>query len=691
MNRSIVTATRRLDTLRLILCIGLSAISTEAFGHRTHLRQSSQQLLNAAWLDFDSEYLETAFDEILSAYGPVQFDINTIQPDDLESFPGIRSSDIEALMTYRHERGPFISVDEIDRITSILPLTRYLLKRVLWIQPSSRARPRRGKPIVSVRIRTSRTWNSRDPVAGNGLGLYRKTLRVSAKSKALEFGLTGQNDPGEKLYWNPRNGWFLFDHISSYVAWTSPRSKIKIILGDYKLDAGQGLIHSRPFGVRLTPSAPWRVIREASGITGYSGATRQRTFRGPTIRIRPVTNVFTWFFLSAKHVDAEKVGFPDSLASNASVHKLVQSDLHISGEQISRRNGLSFRTVGFLLEWRKDKHRVGLIVSRTAFGHPVLLDATLSPSRYFTYGSLFWKLSTASLTISGEAARNVRSNSIVAGIVGRPASSLSVFASVRSISSRSNTLFGRPFGVLMNLGEQGGFTLGTRVVVSGHLSVATSFDHLWAAGARSVPFFPIGKSTFTLSLSHKLPESIAIEFRLRSASKQVRSNSYSESGSLVARYGLLHTSSSTALIHYASTRATSLRIRIDANHSRDESGVTSHGFHAATTCSVELHKRIRATFQLSLFNSPLYENRFYVYEPDVDGKLIAPVLDRSGSRSMVLLEYELWNRAILEMKYGATDTDGTRDDQRNRNSQQTPMPIPGSRFRSFGLQFTTRF
>ena len=100
----------------LILLIGL-AVLTSGFLAFTDLPES------VAALSHDAIRLEEVVVLIPRFVESAPIDVNRATLDDLISLPGIGPALAQRIIDYRSEHGPFQSVDELERVSGIGPLT----------------------------------------------------------------------------------------------------------------------------------------------------------------------------------------------------------------------------------------------------------------------------------------------------------------------------------------------------------------------------------------------------------------------------------------------------------------------------------------------------------------------------------------------------------------------------------------
>lgn len=525
-----------------------------------------------------------------------------------------------------------------------------------------RKRPGHNDRWMNLRFYLSRSWNSDDASPSRPGIPFRRSIRLSATTGSLKGSLTLQNDPLEQFLWKPKIGWYGFDHVAGYVLWTPRFTPIEIIAGDYTVDAGQGLAHARPFGTRLSSSAPWLVLRSWSGIRGYAGSSDQMRFRGIGVRLSLPRHFLVQFFYSNTRVDSRVVR---SLAgqsppaqqehSQADAYSLVQSGLHVTEAQIERRDNLTIGAHGSMLEWRGPSGRIGIIYSKTRFGESILLSDSDRPRRSVTSLAFFWKMTFKTIRFVGEVSPDVLGSiNAFAGGLWRPRKPFRLYVAYSHFPNPDLQLYGKPFAAKKSLGSQDGLLFGVGIQLTRAWSLSSAVQLRSADGSPATRGIPIKSSDLRVVLLLELSDETSLTILLRTKRSEERSSHVLSSGSIVEKRAATEFLQSTVLISHALNRHFALSVRLDLNRSFESGSRRTTGLHGYQQIDFTLWRGITVSVRESFFAAPEFENRFYIYERDVLGRLSVPVLQSAGHRSVVLISIPLGIRWTIQTKLGAT-------------------------------------
>ncbi|HNP48260.1 MAG TPA: helix-hairpin-helix domain-containing protein, partial [Bacteroidia bacterium] len=222
--------------------------------------------------------------EVMNEYSHSALNINQATLETLEQFPLLTEIQANAIIEHRNKFGKFRCVEELqvlneftlEDIRKILPfisvgsitpgLPLSLKNLVSEAEQSLTLRWQRSLgPQIST---TETTRNYGDPTKLFAKYKYRFADR-------LRLGITAEKDPGEGFFsGKQQNG---FDFYSAYLQWQQKGLIQKIILGDYTVQFGQGLVMWSGFG--FGKSAETILIkRSAKGTIPYTSADENNFF-----------------------------------------------------------------------------------------------------------------------------------------------------------------------------------------------------------------------------------------------------------------------------------------------------------------------------------------------------------------------------------------------------------------------------
>ena len=507
----------------------------------------------------------------------------------------------------------------------------------------------------SIRVRSDRRWDSSKnegdvPSTGSPVRSYVR-LRTSTDRSSISVSL--QKDAYEPFKWNPGTGWYGYDHIAGYANWHSRDDAVSIVVGDYTVAFGQGLVLSQPFGSRISSHAPWRVLRSKTGAKGYSGSYEAFAFRGVAFGIRPAEGYSIDVFYSRRRFDARPVDETSSVGITDEVprYKLSSSGIHVSADQVRYRNLITSQSTGAAVSGTFAWMRLGALLSLSRFGAPLILPGSSTARRSTLDGSLFWKLTGEEFSLAGEvAAYRLSDVGLVVGATLRPARQLDLAILYRRYPSGGSGLRGQPFGLRRSLGPQNGLYLSWTVRQRKKWSVSASLDLVAGSGTGADVAFPTTyrdvRFTFTLSPGEYFQVLSQLKFR----SRETAGKRLDFTGSTLRSIDLEYFRQWSIQVIYSGHGLT-LRTRFDVNANEKRYQAPSTGFHAYQAVSIRLSNGLEVVLHHAFFDAESYENRFWVYEKDVTGKLSVPVLTASGFRSAVMITSRLGKTVKIELKY----------------------------------------
>lgn len=206
--------------------------------------------------EFDVDYNDL-YDRLFSLYSN-PLDLNTTERNESQSLFFLSENQINGIIYYRENYGEFLSIYELPTIDGfesddIKQLAHFITndnnKRMSFKnaikQPAAHDLFLRSKIILE----TKKGYTLPDTLgsgkltsryAGNPNHLYARYL--FANPGYYSFGFTIEKDPDEQLIWEPKTNRYGMDYCSFHVMIENRGVLKKVIIGDFSLDFGQGLV-----------------------------------------------------------------------------------------------------------------------------------------------------------------------------------------------------------------------------------------------------------------------------------------------------------------------------------------------------------------------------------------------------------------------------------------------------------------
>ena len=597
--------------------------------------------------DLSSEEIQ-AIERVLLEFSKQPINLNLVTREILEQVPLLAGSDIDALLDFLGSNETISTWSEVEAIPG-LSLEAITILRVVGSVEGANPSPAAHPPAwIQIRTLIKGKWDSSKSPPENGGSRYRRSVRIDGRVRNLIWGLTLQNDPYEQFRWDPGGGWYGFDHISGYVTWGSDDSPLIVTIGNFTVDAGQGLVHTRPFGTRLSAASPSQIVRSWSGLRRYSGSS-PLSLRGigVSVQIMPALKLQTFFSQKSldARVDSSAVG-PDPF------FVLSGSTTHISDAQLLRRQTLSSSVLGILIDGQMGPIRLGIQVSKNSFHRPVQQqDGELARTRFMA-ASLYGVANLSAFRFTGEVtAGGGKPSQFVLGSTWKPTRSVRLFSHLYRYDALSMYRFGNPFGFKRSLNSQKGITVGATFKPGKNWNFSASLNYYAGVSSKEVVFFSNTFSDLRLHLQGKLSPASTMKILLRSKRAQKLNNIELPSGSEIGGSDVDRLWQASLLMTHSISKRLVLASRFDTNLASTSFNQSSSGIHMFQQISLNPSSQLSLVFRHSLFSAPESENRFYIYEPDVRGQLSVPVLSTEGSRSMILLTFTPTSHWRFQVKW----------------------------------------
>ncbi len=255
----------------------------------TDINQFIQDLIPIATEENSNEGLY----ELLFQLYTNPLDLNAVTSDELTTTLILSEIQIRSFFDYRQKLGPFLSLYELQAIPDFDLITIRKLIPFVIVRPKalpfreSLQNPsqhflllRSGRVLEKQKGFTAIDTSSRSTSRYQGKPLYGNIRYRYARAGSFSFGFVMENDAGEVLSWQPKKQIFGTD-FSSFHAQIMNRGKLKnLIIGDYQMQAGQGMIMSGGFSLGKGSEVIRTTYRSTLGLRPFTSVLESGFFRG---------------------------------------------------------------------------------------------------------------------------------------------------------------------------------------------------------------------------------------------------------------------------------------------------------------------------------------------------------------------------------------------------------------------------
>jgi len=278
------------------------------------------------------------------------FDLNRITRGELLSLPGVSLSMADAVIDRRASGGRFRSPAELRCIPDIGEGLYRLISPYVSIPVRVKEQP----AGVALRFRSTLADPGPTEALGSPVGEYVRC--IASPWQGIEAGIVGEKDQGEPLRYGFASGYIKAD-----------ASGVSVTLGDFSVEAGQGLVLRGGSGIGKSVSSPAQAGLRARGVTPHRSADEIRFFRGGAV---------TWTLGTAEGPEVSSLAFvssrrlPASIDESGMVTSLLQSNSVTSSGLLAKSRQLREDAIGLRLAMHFEPEvELGVTLLRTRYDH----------------------------------------------------------------------------------------------------------------------------------------------------------------------------------------------------------------------------------------------------------------------------------------------------------------------------------
>ena len=593
----------------------------------------------------DDEIASETMAEMLSWLREHPVDLNSAWRDELLAIPGMRDEDADAILRAREKEVEFQSVVDLRQ----LPGGAELIERILpYVFVGSRrpVTPSKRIPLVVLTSRLSGflpgTTRSSDP---DILGAPVRSLsRLSVRfSDRLRAGVLFEKDSGER--WND-------GFVSGYVSFRGNGVLEQLILGDFNVDAGQGLVLWRA-GDGWGGGTGGAIRRSGGRLLPYHMSDESGFLRGAAVVLKTR--------LSPLQVRCVLLLSRTPLAANVNdkgvVTSFYSSGLYRTDAELEKRGIVHEVLAGTRVEANlRGRGAIGVTFYRSSFGRVV------QPGSGFGFsGERSQVVGTdASLVLGparlfGEIAKSEGGGTgWIAGATMPVDTTGKLSIAWRDYSIAFNNPHARAYGLQSITTNERGVSIGwlmslvPGVVLRGHA------DHCKIPGSTYTSILPRTSSDMMVEVTALPASGIRLGFALRMRRTEVMQAVTGLSTGPTRVQGTFDRNS--ARITGRLELAPHLESRIRIEHVESRSSVSSKTEKGTMLSQAFRYNtgRVECECGAAFFESESYNARLYDYEGNLHGAVQSPALSGKGSRWHILFCWGSFPWVRLAAKYAVS-------------------------------------
>ncbi|MBD3615096.1 MAG: helix-hairpin-helix domain-containing protein [Gracilimonas sp.] len=624
---------------------------------------SVEEQLEKAFEEVDAEESGVAGEQLIQFLEDLSsnpININRAGLDDLLQVPGINLKIARSILDYRNKK-PFETSEELLEVKGIGPATYGRMQPYITIGES-------GTQLRDMYLRPgywlanhkfdifsryqqnleTREGYTRPASSGGYLGSpvkYYQRLRMTTNH--LSLNLTQEKDPGEVL-----TGVTGFDYTSGHIAFINNGKLNDLVIGDYSLSFGQGLVvwSGGTFGKGREVTGT--VSKNERGIKPYSSAQETDFFRGIAASYGERVELTAFYSdrpRTASVISGDTTRFPST------------NGFHRTMNEKERKNNVDQLTVGGRMRVDTRIGLIGVTGYYNSFSSYITPGASLS-NRYSFQGSensvlgIDYRGLLGNAFLFGEFARSQNGGHGAVGGVEAPIGGDTELAILyRNYQRDFQSFFASGFGESSSSPQnEEGFYVGLRHNLNQKITFSGYFDQYYFAS----PTFGNTQATGgfdMLGLTEVFFNSrLNVYLLLRS---EIRDEEYvvtNDLGTEELRVGQEKRSSIRANFEYWVSSAVRLRSRVELVRHQEAGEEWKSGFLIYQDLRLQPLNKLRIDGRISLFDTDSFNTRVYQFESDLLYVMSNTVLYDQGQRAYLTVKYDATEFLDIWFKYGVT-------------------------------------
>ena len=596
-------------------------------------------------------------------------DINRATREQLEQLPFLSAQQVEEIVEYLYRYGPMKSLAELRMIRSLDDSRRRLLTYFIYIGElgtETQYRYAHHELMATGRIPF---YERKGDVDGYQGYPYRHWLKYQLTyGDQLKAGIVGSQDAGEPFFAGKNR--LGYDYYSVYLQLNRWRRIETLILGNYRVSMGMGLILNNSFGLGKV-SMLQNMGRPTSTFRAHSSRSSDGYLQGAAATVRIAKGLTATGFISYRAMDA-------TLNKDGSAATIVTSGYHRTETELEKKNNLKNTTFGGNVRYQANGYHAGLNLVGTHLNRELNPNTSVLYRQHYAQGYDFLNVSADygyvhhRFSVNGETALN-RNGALatINSVSLQLGSEWSLMALYRFYSFRYTSLYANSYSDGGNVQNESGLYIGATWQPSPSWKLMAYADYAYFPWAK----YQISQSSHSwdqlLQLSYtKSRWTFGGRYRLR-----IRQKDNDDKTALVTRMehrGRVSAEYSRGLqIPDNKGWGWSSRTQVDF-------GFTSFKEHEKGLMVSETlgftHRWLRLNGGVGLFHTDSYDSRVYLYELGPLYSYSVTQFSGEGIRYWLMARANINRNLMLTAKLGITNnfdrsTIGSSYQQINRSSQ----------------------
>ncbi len=607
---------------------------------------------------------EELYENLVQLYAE-PLNLNTATAEDFRFINILTESQINALLNYRTECDPLLSVYEMQAIPEFdLPTIHKLAPFVtvsdqtnaVNISLIKRIKKESENYFLTRYERTLESKNGFSPRAaestrfkGSPDKLYMRFR--SSRPGDFSIGFIAEKDPGEQIRWNSNMRYYGADYLSYHVQLQNKGRLKNLILGDFQCQFGQGLMLGGMFGTGKGGETITSARRSNIGLVPYTSVNESGVMRG----IGATVHVSRRWFVSGFYSNLGKDATVGISGEEDIISSFQLSGLHRNPNELAFRKASSEKNLGAVVSYKYQTLDAGIMFNQTVFEVPVHRNRTVYNQFAFQgranqNAGFYLNYTIHNMSLFAEGAKSLEGGyAATAGILASLSPKLDIALLYRNYYKNFYPFYSSGFSESSNTHNERGLYWGWKYTFNRHYNVSGYVDFFRFPWLRFRLYAPSTGYEWLVRFNWDPSRKTRVFLQVREESKMRNVENENKN-----QYRIATGKKNNYCVNIDLSSHPMLRLKSRAQlstYSIDRT--TTSGFALMQDIIVDVGK-LKFTMRYGIFESEDYDNRQYAYENDVWLAYSLPAYSGSGVRKMVILEYKITKQVACWIRFAQT-------------------------------------
>ena len=440
----------------------------------------------------------------------------------------------------------------------------------------------------------------------------------------------------------------------------------KVLLGDYNIEFGQGLVLWRPYSFSKGSQAVLSPLKNSKQITPYLSTEENLFFRGSCAALE-LNGIIISAFYSKNKIDGNTLDRKIITFGGTGYHRTIT--------EISKIDRIKNENIGINFQYLPlDNFNLGLLYTRNKFNNEFIFNNVYGFKGYSKqHLSFSFNFRNKGNMINGEIAHDLKSASLILNYYLELNENIHLLFSYRNYSPLYHSFYANGFSEYGRTQNEIGFYVGTKIkTLFGIFNIY--FDQFLTKTESYYSIFPINGYDTNISYEYRILPKTKLKLKLKYENKEIEERI--DNFLKVVEHQKMNLRTQ---IEYKIFKTLVCRSRVEFVETVVNNKI-EHGLLSYQDIKFRFKDWLKLKSRIVVFDSDSYFSRVYEFENDMRGVMTNIPLYEKGLRWYILLELEPLKILQISIKYSET----MMPDLRNIGSGYSE--IKGNIDNTFGMQ-----